>query len=181
FLFFHAEETDTTDLNHRTSRVIQKKFSIGIAALSLVIIWFALILFAPQFIYTIITPKTNLEAENIAGVTLSKKIIDYSKEDFSQDHHNPNTYYFLNGVRVTSDTSGKFKSIDITHNTSKSVKTSRGITVGDSLEKVKAAYGENFYRRHEQGAGIIVYVDKRSFMEFWHWNDIVQEIRYGSY
>lgn len=137
-------------------------------------------LIAPNFILAVITPDINLEDENINSIRLNQNIHEFSKFDISEDLNNPNVYN-LSGVRLITDAKGQINNIAITHDAAETVKTSRGITVGDSLEKVKRYYGGDFYSRHEQGVGIIVYVDNNQFLEFWHWNDEVQEIRYGIY
>ena len=53
------------------------------------------------------------------------------------------------------------------------------ISAGDSLEDVKKYYGNDYYKRREQGVEIIVFEDKKIFFEFWYWNNEVQEIRIG--
>lgn len=67
----------------------------------------------------------------------------------------------------------------LTHDTDKSVNTSKGIAVGHSLEEVKKKYGDDFSKRQEQGAEIIVYKDDNKYIEFWLCDNKVQEIRFG--
>ena len=134
---------------------------------------------APNFSMSVITPDINLEDENFNGIYLNQNINEFNKADVSVDINNPNFYNFSNGASLITDENGNINNIAITHDTDQTVKTSRGITVGDSLENVKGNYGKDYYNRHEQGVGIIVYVDNNKFLEFWHWNDEVQEIRFG--
>ncbi|MBM7661048.1 hypothetical protein JOC85_001820 [Bacillus mesophilus] len=53
------------------------------------------------------------------------------------------------------------------------------IRVGDSLQEAIQLYGSNYYTRVEQGMSIIGYVDRanKTFIEFWHYNDEIYEIR----
>ncbi|MEH6908848.1 hypothetical protein V7008_24720, partial [Neobacillus drentensis] len=46
----------------------------------------------------------------------------------------------------------------------------KGIEVGESINKVKALYGKEYYKRVEQGVDIIGYVDKKHHqsLEFWY-------------
>lgn len=159
----------------------KKKFIIGTISLVAIISTFTIVIFltAPNFILSVITSDINLEDENFNGIRLNENINVYKKANISVDINNPNFYNFSNGVRLITDENGTINNIAITHDTNQTVKTSRGITVGDSLENVKRYYGKDYYNRHEQGVRIIVYVDNNKFLEFWHWNDEVQEIRFG--
>lgn len=132
-----------------------------------------------NFILSVITPDINLADENFNGIYLNQNINEFNKADVSVDINNLKFYKLSNGVRLITDESGNINNIAIPHNVDQTVKTSRGVTVGDSLENVKRNYGADYYNRHEQGFGIIVYVDNNKFLEFWHWNDEVQEIRVG--
>ena len=58
--------------------------------------------------------------------------------------------------------------------------TIKGIGVGSSRKALISAYGTSYYRREEQGASIIGYVDKASHrtIEFWLHDQKVNMIRY---
>ncbi|WP_147393751.1 hypothetical protein [Ammoniphilus oxalaticus] len=58
--------------------------------------------------------------------------------------------------------------------------TSKGVSIGNNRSKVIDLYGKNFYMRHEQGADIIGYIDRKrnSKIEFWTSENIVHSIRY---
>lgn len=159
----------------------KKKLIIGTISVVAIISTFTIVIFftAPNFILSVITPDINLDDESFDSIRLNQNISEFNIADISGDINNPNIYNLSNGVRLITDENGNINNIAITHDTSQTVKTSRGITVGDSLENVKRYYGEDYYNRHEQGVGIIVYVDDNKFLEFWHWNDEVQEIRFG--
>lgn len=53
------------------------------------------------------------------------------------------------------------------------------IRVGDTLQEVIQKYGTQYYKRVEQGMSIIGYVDRtnNTFIEFWHYNEEIYEIR----
>ncbi|RUL54052.1 MULTISPECIES: hypothetical protein [Lysinibacillus] len=135
-------------------------------------------LIAPNFVLSVFTPDINLDDENINGIHLNQNINELNTNAISQDKNNPSINY-LSGIRLIKDENGNINNIAITHESNKTVKTSRGITVGDSIESVKISYGENYYNRTEQGVEIMVYVHNNKFIEFWHWNNEVQEIRFG--
>lgn len=136
-------------------------------------------LITPNFVLSLITADINLKGENFNGIHLNENITKLDPDQISKDTLNPNFYYLSNGMRVITDENKNIKNIAITHDTDKNIKTSRGISVGDPLENVIESYGEDYYKRREQGVEIIVYVDKNKFLEFWYWNHEVQEIRLG--
>lgn len=61
------------------------------------------------------------------------------------------------------------------------ISTARGIHVGSSTDDVIGAYGSSYYKRGEQGADIIGYVDKINHrnLEFWLQDQKVNMIRYS--
>jgi uncharacterized protein YpmB len=146
----------------------------SLIAISLLILSVLLLIFSAD------KPKPNLEDENFGGIHLNQNINEINEVPFLDSKENPNIYYLSNGLRLISDKHGTIKTMAITHKTDKSVKTSRGISIGDSLETVKKTYDYEYDNRVEQGVGIIVYKDKNTFLEFWHWDDKVTEIRYGT-
>lgn len=153
---------------------------VGISLLTVFIISLFLIHpnFAPDFIISTVTPDINLKDENFNGVDLKRNINELHVDDTQKDVNNPQIHYLANGIRAITNKNGSIKKIAIDTNTNKSVKTSRGISLGDSLEKVKRNYGEDYFIRREQGIEILVYVDNNQFLEFWHWSNEVQEIRF---
>jgi hypothetical protein len=58
--------------------------------------------------------------------------------------------------------------------------TGKGISLGASPRELKKRYGKNYYKRSEQGADIIGYIDKRNktTLEFWLYENKVTLIRY---
>jgi uncharacterized protein YpmB len=138
---------------------------------------FSVLLLSPNLIFS---AKTNLEDENFSGMHLNQNINEINEVPVLENKENPNIYYLSNGLRLISDKQGSIKALAITHKTDKTVKTSRGISIGDTLETVKKTYGSVYENREEQGVGIIVYKDNNHFLEFWHWDDKVTEIRYGT-
>lgn len=61
------------------------------------------------------------------------------------------------------------------------MRTASGIHVAFSAEDVIEAYGSSYYKRGEQGADIIGYVDKinHGSLEFWLQDHKVNMIRYS--
>lgn len=156
----------------------KKKLILGIIC-SVVIFAIVIIIIPSNFILSVITPDIALKDENFDGIDLKGNINKLNVDENKEDSSNPDIHYLSNGIRVITNEKGTIKNISINHYTDRSVKTIRGISVGDSLDSVKRYYGEDYYTRREQGVGIIVYVDHNKFLEFWHWNDEVQEIRFG--
>ena len=146
---------------------------------SVAVLTIIIFLIAPNFILSVITPDINLKGESIGGIILNQDINELNIGEISEDILNPNLYHLSNGVRIITDENRIIKNIAIIHDTDKTVKTSRGISVGDSLDNAKRYYGEDYFNRREQGVGIIDYSDQNKFIEFWHWSNKVQEIRFG--
>jgi hypothetical protein len=150
----------------------------SLVAISILI--FSVLLLSPNLIFFADKPKPNLEDENFGGMNLNQNINEINEVPVLENKDNPNIYYLSNGMRLITDKHGTIKMMAITHKTDKTVKTSRGISIGDSLETVKKTYDYEYDNREEQGVGIIVYKDNNHFLEFWHWDDKVTEIRYGT-
>ena len=146
---------------------------------SFVIFAIVIIVTPSNFILSAITPDIALKDENFDGIDLKENINKLNVDENKEDSSNPHSHYLSNGIRVITNEKGTIKNISINHYTDRSVKTTRGISVGDSLDSVKRYYGEDYYTRREQGVEIIVYTDNDQFLEFWHWNSEVQEIRFG--
>lgn len=146
----------------------KKKKLILLIICSAAIFTTVIVITPSNFILSMVTPDVTLKNENFGGIDLHKNINKLNVDANKEDSNNPNIHYLLNGIRIITNENSTIKYIAINHYTDKSVKTSRGISVGDSLDKVKQFYGENYYNRREQGAEIIVYTDNHQFLEFWH-------------
>ncbi|MGX2962076.1 hypothetical protein JNUCC23_23020 (plasmid) [Peribacillus sp. JNUCC 23] len=156
----------------------KKKLILG--TISSVVIFAIIIILTPSnFILSVITPDINLKDENFDGIDLKQNINKLNVDKNKEDINNPHIHYLSNGIGVITNENSTIKYIAINNYTDRSVKTSRGISVGSSLDNVKRYYGEDYYNRREQGAEIIVYIDNNRFLEFWHWNNEVQGIRFG--
>ncbi|MFJ8234181.1 hypothetical protein ACIQ34_00390 [Ureibacillus sp. NPDC094379] len=156
------------------------KGMVIVGSTSLVVVFFIIVfLIAPNFVLSLITADIHLKGENFNDIHLNENINKLYPEGISNDTLNPNFYYLSNGMRVITDENKNIKNIAITHDTDQNIKTSKGISIGDPLENVIKSYGEDYYKRREQGVEIMVYVDKNKFLEFWYWNQEVQEIRLG--
>jgi hypothetical protein len=85
----------------------------------------------------------------------------------SQDNSLYNYYFLREGIEIATDKNG-YKIIRFIINDN-NVKSEKGISIGDSKEKIVDLYGENYYTRLEQGFNIIGYVDKEKdwSIEFW--------------
>jgi len=125
------------------------------------------------------TANTNLSSENMNGFYLYDNIHDekflkaYGRQNHKSFDHDVYNYYTIdNDIQIATNQQDEILHFSVAN---KDVPSSKGIKVGDSLKKVKAAYGKNFYKRSEQGVDILGYVDKRNhqFIEFWHYQDKV--------
>ena len=132
-----------------------------------------------SFVAALFTPPTELSEEHFAQFHLAQALHTLPIDAQKEDAYNRHIHHLLNGVQAVTNDDGTLKSLTINSNTSADVQTAKGIAIGDSLQAVITQYGEHYYTRREQGADIIVYTDKQRFLEFWHWNDEVQEIRLG--
>lgn len=129
------------------------------------------------------TATTDLHEENINGLYLIDNISNQAFVDTYGEHFHENkktedhTYFQLQkNIQIAVNAKGEIMRISADGN----VLTSKGIKEGDSLKKVKAAYGENTYSREEQGVDILGYVDKKrnQSLEFWHYKDKVLFYRF---
>lgn len=123
------------------------------------------------------TENTNLSNENMNGFYLFENINDekfldiYGKQIRKSADHDIYNYYLIdNGIEIATNSKGEILRFLVE---SKKEPTSKGIRVGDSLEKAKSAYGDNFYERLEQGVYILGYIDKKNHqsIEFWHYDN----------
>ncbi|MNR46927.1 hypothetical protein D3C85_1659620 [compost metagenome] len=79
---------------------------------------------------------------------------------------------------ATKKGNDKIIRISITSLNAESLRTNRGIGIGESIDKVKQLYGSSYYTRWEQGVSIIGYVDVKETLEFWYVDNEVVQIRY---
>ena len=152
----------------------KKKLILG--SISLIII-FPII--SIVILLSVATSDINLKDENFEGIDLIQNINKLNIDKNKEDINNPHIHYLSNGISIVTDENNTIKYIAINHSTDKSVKTNRGISVADSIDKVERFYGEDYDNRREQGTAIIVYNDSNRYLEFWYWNNEVQEIRFG--
>lgn len=129
------------------------------------------------------TKSTDLSKEEIEKIQLNNEINDafikkhgdlnYQKY-LENDSYN---YYSINGLIIAAD---KKENIINRIMFTKDTRTSRGIHLNDSIDKVKDLYGNSYYKRIEQGMNIIGYIDNEAkwTLEFWYDNEqIIQVIR----
>lgn len=117
---------------------MKNKGILILGSISLVIVFTIIgFLIAPNSILSLITPNISLKEENFDGIYLKGNINKLNADKISEDILNPNLYYLSNGIRVITDENKNIRNIAITHDTDANVKTSRGISVGDSLVDVK--------------------------------------------
>lgn len=137
----------------------------------------------PRTCHQRITGHTDLHKENIHGFYLfddihSDRFIRFYGE---QKHKSRDTesyiYYKLEeGLEIATNKRGGIFRFIID---SSGIPTEKGIEVGDSIAQVKKAYGDNFYKRTEQGVDIVGYVDQKTHqsIEFWYSHDRIMFYR----
>lgn len=140
---------------------------------------------APRYYYALVTTSSNLNNENINGLKLHHSMKDdwfinkYGKEYGRIDNVLFDYYKLKDGLVIaTNKREDKIIRIVITNESDKSLKTNKGIGIGDPIEKVKQLYGDRYYTRWEQGFKIIGYVDGNETLEFWYGINNLDEIRY---
>ena len=123
------------------------------------------------------TKSIDLSKEEIEKIQLNNEINDefiqkhgdlnYQK-DLKNDSYN---YYRIKGLIIAADK--KENIITKIMFTKDNTRTSRGIHLNDSIDKVKDLYGDSYYNRVEQGMNIIGYIDTEAklTLEFWYDND----------
>lgn len=130
------------------------------------------------------TENTNLSNENMNGFYLFENINDekflntYGKPTHKSADNEFYNYYLINdGVEIAVNSKGEILRFIVEN---REEPTSKGIRVGDSLEKARSSYGDNFYERLEQGVYILGYVDKKNHqsIEFWHYNNKILFYRF---
>ncbi|WP_066072598.1 hypothetical protein [Neobacillus soli] len=128
----------------------------------------------PRSFHHTYTKSTDLHQENVNGFYLFDNInintfIKVYGEQIHQSADNDlyNYYKIQDGLEIATNAKGVILRFIVENS---AMPTSKGIKIGDSITKVKRAYGGNFYKRTEQGLDVIGYVDKRNHqsIEFWH-------------
>jgi hypothetical protein len=134
----------------------------------------------PRSFHHFIKSSTNLKSENINGLHLFDNINDkrfirkYGEQTVkSQDNDLYNYYKIQDGVEIATNDKGDILRFII----ESGIPSAKGIEVGDSIDKAKALYGKNYYKRVEQALDIIGYVDKKSHQSLEFWYDPQNKIR----
>jgi hypothetical protein len=138
--------------------------------------------------------STDLSNESFEKVRLHDNIhyppfVDWYGEHLYRDDNDLYDYYhWKGGLETASIINGKEKGKIVRLIISEAeegmkknnLKTAKGIMIGSTKHDVYASYGSSYYKRMEQGANIIGYVDQklRITLEFWLEEDgKVKEIR----
>lgn len=161
--------------------LIRNKFIINVSSIIIasilvlfVFIFLSLFLREDKEFKFYITKSINLSKENIEGIYLGDSIDDYKiknkyENSLTPDNDNSkyNYYNLTDGIEIATnkDDSKIIRFIIADEN----IKTFRGIHVGDNKNQIIKSYGKNYYKRVEQGADVIGYVDKDKqwSLEFW--------------
>lgn len=124
--------------------------------------------------------NTDLSNEQVEGIKLDEKMDDnfVNKNGKPVKHMETDeyTYYRIKKNIIAIDK----KNNRITRIMySKKTETSKGIKLDDPIDKAIKVYGDNYYKRVEQGTDIIGYVDQEKgwTLEFWHDNKNILIIR----
>lgn len=135
----------------------------------------------------IFTKTTNLSEENIGNLRLyesidSKDFVEKYGTDLQKGENVLFDYYRLNdGLVIATNPNRQIIRIVIDDKPDSSIKTGKGINPGRSVDDVIQAYGENYYKRTEDGGvPVIGYVDKekKATIEFFNYENKVTQIRY---
>lgn len=129
--------------------------------------------FGPRNAHYLTVKTTQLEKERIGNLSLNQSINDLKPAPTADKDNSLFEYYTWEyGTKIVTNFKDD-KIIRIIVSEGNSFATSKGIHVGDSKETVIQAYGNDCYKRVEQGVDIIGYVDKKlnRTIEFWLTND----------
>lgn len=125
----------------------------------------------------------NLEQESLGGIKLlqSIELISPTPTPNNDIDIGSYQYYTLDDRKTVATMRGDDLIILISVYSDHSVSTAKGIGFDSTEEDVLDAYGTSYYKRGEQGAEIIGYVDKINHqnLEFWLHNHRVNMIRYS--
>ncbi|MUT68325.1 hypothetical protein [Paenibacillus sp. NEAU-GSW1] len=127
----------------------------------------------PRNAHYLTVKTTHLDQESIGNLSLNQSINDLKPTPNADKNNSLFEYYTWENETKFATNFNDDKIIRIIVYKSSSFSTSKGIQVGDSKEKIIHAYGNNFYKRVEQGFDIMGYVDKNlnRTIEFWLTND----------
>lgn len=122
-----------------------------------------------------------LEQESLGGIKLLQSIESVSPTPTPNNDIERYQYYTLDDKTSVATNRGDDLIILISVYSDHSIRTVEGIGFDSTEEDVLNAYGTSYYRRGEQGAEIIGYVDKINHqnLEFWLHNRRVNMIRYS--
>ncbi|WP_313638670.1 hypothetical protein [Paenibacillus sp.] len=124
--------------------------------------------------------SSNLEQESLGNIQLLQSLESINRAK-PRDDIERYQYYNLNNETTVATARGDDKIILISVYSDHTMRTARGIHVASSADDVIEAYGSSYYKRGEQGADIIGYVDKINHrsLEFWLQDHKVNMIRYS--
>ena len=134
----------------------------------------------PRAYHHYLCKSTDLSKENISGIYLGESINnDNVKTKYgyinklSQDNVKYNYYYLNEKIEVATEKNDD-KIIRFVIN-DKDTASERNIKIGDSKKEIIKAYGNNYYKRVEQGTNIIGYTDRKNktSLEFWMYEEKV--------
>ncbi|WP_426451825.1 hypothetical protein ACP26L_06880 [Paenibacillus sp. S-38] len=158
------------------------------AALFLVIVLYGAsrlyLLLGPREAHYVLTASTSLTEETLGGFQLGQRIDAIDPPPVPDTNNSVLDYYrYADGTTVAAEPgTPRVVRIILPSGSKAALQTSKGIGIGDPAAKALAVYGDHYYRRSEQGAEIIGYIDKlnHSTLEFWLDGDTVSMIRLDS-
>ncbi|WP_409344436.1 hypothetical protein [Paenibacillus sp. MBLB4367] len=123
---------------------------------------------------------TALTGERIGGLVLLQSVRTITPALLLQQGHDDYDYY--NGANGLTIATGRGSEGIVRIAAARENRTAKGIGIGSKREDVIAAYGKGYYKRSEQGASVIGYVDKTAgqTLEFWLLEGKVAMIRLDS-
>ena len=135
------------------------------------------------------TQTTNLNQENIDGLQMyysidSKEFAAKYGTNLKRIDNALFDYYKLSdGLEIATNKQRQIIRIIINTETNNTIKTSKGIELGSSIDEIISAYGTNYYKRTEEQmpwSPVIGYVDhkRKVTIEFWNVKNKVVQIRY---
>ncbi|HBS43295.1 MAG TPA: hypothetical protein DEA91_00375 [Paenibacillus sp.] len=125
--------------------------------------------------------SSNLEQERLGDIQLLQSLGSLTQAPKPRDDIDRYQYYHLDNETTVATARGDDKIILISVYSDLKMSTAKGIHVGSSVDDVIEAYGSSYYKRGEQGADIIGYVDEINHwnLEFWLQDRKVNMIRYS--
>ena len=135
----------------------------------------------------IFTKTTYLNEENIGGLQLydnidSKEFVKkYGMNTPKLDNDLFDYYKLSNGLTIATNKNRQIIRIAIDDSPGNSIKTSKNIGIGSSVDEIIKVYGNKYYKRMSDiGVSVIGYVDKdrKINLEFFNYQNTVTMIRY---